>query len=192
MPGEGFSLRSVRSLMRKNGRHSAFAIETINLLFPGSVSVLRPLKRQGIHPPVFGVEEGRGFQRGSQNLALLPGLPRPTGRTAQRKIEKAGARRFDVFARLPKDTCAQGGQPAGFQASRDQSDGLMAGRSERKQQHQVDTLGIINLFDRGNRLLQEFRKPLYGPNHRNSGMPEAADRAFRLKFFHPIKRVRDV
>jgi hypothetical protein len=160
MPGEGFTLGSVRGLMRKNGLDSAFAIETVNLFFPGSVAIVGPLKRQGIHPPVFGVEEGRGLQCGSQDFALLSGLPWPTGRTAQRKIQKAGARRFDVFARLPKDTHAHGGQPAGFQSSRDQSDGLMAGRSKREQQHQVDTLGIINPFDRRNRLLQQFRKPL--------------------------------
>ena len=135
MPGQGFSLGSVRGLMRKNGGDPAFAIETINLFFPGSVAIVGPLKRQGIHPPVFGVEEGRGFQRGSQDFALLSRLPWPTGRTAQRKIEKAGARRFDVFAHLPKDTHAQGGQPAGFQSSRNQSNGLVAGRSKRKQQH---------------------------------------------------------
>jgi hypothetical protein len=82
MPDERLTLRPVRRLMRKNGRDSPFAIETVNFIFPGSVAIFRPLKLQDIHPPVFGVEGGRRLQRGSQDFALLLGLAWTTGRTA--------------------------------------------------------------------------------------------------------------
>jgi hypothetical protein len=70
-PGERLTLASVRRLMRKNCRDSAVAIETVNLLFPGSIPIFRPLKRQGPDQPLFGVEERRRLQSGSQDFTLL-------------------------------------------------------------------------------------------------------------------------
>lgn len=103
---ERLTLTSVRSLMREDGRDSAFAIETVNLVFPGSAAIFRPLKWQGAHLPVLRIEKLQCPKGGAQDLPLLTEFPRLPGRTAQRKIKEAGPWGFDSDTRLPQYTHA--------------------------------------------------------------------------------------
>ena len=92
--------------MREDGRDSAFAIESVNLVFLGSAAIFPPLKWQDAHLPVLRIEKLQCPKRGAQDLALLIGFPWLPGRTAQWKIKEAGAWGFDSDTRLPKYTHA--------------------------------------------------------------------------------------
>jgi|HubBroStandDraft_1064217.scaffolds.fasta_scaffold09935_5 hypothetical protein len=112
LPGERIALRPVRCAMRQHGIDPASAIKIVNFSLPAAAAILSPLKRQRFHLPITSFERRRGFERHSQNLALLNGLMWLSRWAAQRKIQEACAWRLKILTRFPQDRHAQCRKPA--------------------------------------------------------------------------------
>ena len=142
----------------------ASAIKFSDLLFPIAVPVFGPLKMKLHDPP--GLSKKRsGFQSCSQYHSLQLRFVRLSRWAAKWKIQKSRARGLKCHAGFPESAHGQGRHPSGFERPGNQSDGPMAGGSERKKKKQIDTLLLEFSLDRRHRLFQQLGEPRDRTDH---------------------------
>jgi len=80
-------------------------------------------------------------ERGAENPRLELWVIRPPERGPERKIDEESPRRPDLFRDLPEDRDGGRGDTSSLELSRDQTNGLVADRSERNEKRHVHAVG---------------------------------------------------
>ena len=90
------------------------------------------------------MKQGEG---GEDDLRLKGWVAWGSEGIAQREIHEQGARRSDAFRDLAEERDGDGWDPGFLDDALDQSDGLMAQPSRRRQQHGIDLLAAQEVSD---------------------------------------------